>query len=152
MALTNRERIGKGIELLSDGLRPYVERECSAHFGDDWQEKVKNPKAKAHSLADPHVLLGIMTDNWNNVFRSSLGQSERSIVGELREARNDWAHNKDFSSDDAVRHLDSMQRLLTAISAAEEAKQVGHLRLQWSSRSSSRMQVCCVCICGRPSS
>lgn len=129
MALTNRERIGKGIELLSDGLRPYVKRECSAHFGADWEEKVKNPKAKSHSLADPHVLLGIMVDNWNNVFRRSLGPSERSIVGELREACNDWAHNKDFSSDDAVRHLDSMQRLLTAISAAEEAKQVGAMRM-----------------------
>ncbi len=38
-----------------------------------------------------------------------------------------------------------------ASEGAEAAKQVGHLRLQWSSRSSSRMQVCWVCISGRPS-
>src|SRR5690606_29446519 len=66
---------------------------------------------------------------WNNVFRNSLGQSERSMLSELREARNDWAHNKDFSSDDAVRHLDSIGRLLLAVSAAEEAKQVGAMRM-----------------------
>ena len=34
---------------------------------------------------------------------------------------------------------------------ADEAKHVGHFRLQWSSRSSSRMQVCWVCISGSPS-
>ena len=39
-----------------------------------------------------------------------------------------------------------------ASAGADSAKQVGHLRLQWSMRSSSRMQVCWVCISGRPSS
>ena len=34
----------------------------------------------------------------------------------------------------------------------DSAKQVGHFRLQWSVMSSSRMQVCWVCISGRPSS
>ena len=38
-----------------------------------------------------------------------------------------------------------------ARAGAEAAKHVGHLRLQWSRRSSSRMQVCWVCISGSPS-
>ena len=38
-----------------------------------------------------------------------------------------------------------------ASAGAEAAKHVGHLRLQWSRRSSSRMHVCWVCISGRPS-
>lgn len=129
MALTNRQRIGNGLELLSDGLRPYVERECQAHFGDNWQEMVTNPRAKSQELSDPHVLLSIMTDNWHNVFKSSLGQSERSIVSELREARNAWAHNQEFSTDDAARHLDSMQRLLSAVSAGDLAQDVGTMRM-----------------------
>ena len=28
MAITNHERVGKALELLKAGLRPYVEREC----------------------------------------------------------------------------------------------------------------------------
>ena len=39
-----------------------------------------------------------------------------------------------------------------ACAGDDSAKQVGHLRLQWSVMSSSRMQVCWVCISGSPSS
>ena len=37
MAITNRERVGKGLDLLAAGLRPFVERELKAHLGDQWQ-------------------------------------------------------------------------------------------------------------------
>src|SRR5229473_3091287 len=47
-----------------------------------------------------------------------------SIVSELRETRNTWAHQKPFSGDDAYRALDSMQRLLTAVSAMQQASEV----------------------------
>jgi uncharacterized protein len=36
MAMTNYERVGKGLELLRDGLRPYVERELQARYGERW--------------------------------------------------------------------------------------------------------------------
>jgi hypothetical protein len=32
MAITNSERVGKALELLKDGLRPYVERELKATY------------------------------------------------------------------------------------------------------------------------
>ena len=47
------------------------------------------------------------------------GQAERSLVSELRDVRNKWAHQKPFSSDDAYRALDSAGRLLTAVSAPQ---------------------------------
>ena len=56
---------------------------------------------------------------WNSVFRKVLGQDERTLVSELRTARNRWAHQEAFSTDDAYRVLDSVQRLLTAVSAEE---------------------------------
>jgi hypothetical protein len=37
----------------------------------------------------------------------------------LRDVRNRWAHQNPFSSDDTYRALDSIGRLLTAISAPE---------------------------------
>ena len=48
-----------------------------------------------------------------------LGPAERSLVSELRDLRNKWAHQQTFSSDDAYRALDSAGRLLTAVSAPQ---------------------------------
>ena len=60
-----------------------------------------------------------MWGQWNEVFRQVLGYAERSLVSELREVRNLWAHQNAFTSDDTYRALDSAHRLLTAISAPE---------------------------------
>lgn len=54
---------------------------------------------------------------------------ERSIVSELRTIRNQWAHNEQFTSNDAIRALDSMERLLNAVSAADSAGEVGQMRM-----------------------
>ena len=53
------------------------------------------------------------------MFREILGHSDRSLVSELRDHRNKWAHQQPFSSDDAYRALDSAHRLLTSISAPQ---------------------------------
>lgn len=91
---SNRERVGKGLELLAQGLAPFVQRELKAHLGENWEKAVRdsqrNPSDDIH-WGDPQVLLGAMWDNWNNVFRSSLGHAERTLVSEIRGARNDWA-------------------------------------------------------------
>ena len=68
---------------------------------------------------DVAVLLKLMWESWNDVFRKTLGHAERSLVSELRDHRNKWAHQESFSSDDAYRALDSAGRLLTAVSAPQ---------------------------------
>ena len=70
-----------------------------------------------------------MWDQWNDVFRDVLGPAERSLVSELRGIRNQWAHNEQFISNDAIRALDSTERLLNAVSAAEAATEVGQMRM-----------------------
>ena len=60
-----------------------------------------------------------MWDSWNDVFRKTLGPRRAVLVQELRDHRNKWAHQEPFSSDDADRALDSMARLLTAVSAPQ---------------------------------
>ena len=64
-------------------------------------------------------LLKLMWDTWHDVFREILGPAERSLVSELRGHRNQWAHQESFSSDDAYRALDSVGRLLAAVSAPQ---------------------------------
>jgi len=134
MALTNRERIGKALELLREGLMPYIRREMEAHYGPEWIERAKEAlhgdlKIKEDEpRLDVHALLVIMWDHWNAVFRKTLGHAERSLVSEIRTWRNKWAHQETFSSDDTYRALDSIARLLTAVSAPQ-AREVDKIKM-----------------------
>jgi predicted AAA+ superfamily ATPase len=134
MAATNHERVGKALALLSQGLAPFVARECKAKYGDGWVDAVTRadpsttPAGKKVSPTDAQFLLKVVWDEWQSVFRNVLGQSERTYVSELRGIRNRWAHQDAFSSDDAYRSLDSMHRLLLAVSAADEAIEVDKMR------------------------
>jgi predicted AAA+ superfamily ATPase len=57
-----------------------------------------------------------------------LGHPERSYVSELLDVRNKLSHNEAFSYDDAERALDTMRRLMEAISAGETATELGKMR------------------------
>ena len=131
MALSNHERVGKALDLLKDGLRPFVEREMKAQHAQLWFEQAKAAVSESQANLfgtekeprwDSAVLLSIMWNQWQLVFRKVLGQAERTLVSELREVRNRWAHQNPFTSDDAYRALDSASRLLTAISASQAAE------------------------------
>jgi predicted AAA+ superfamily ATPase len=131
MATSNRDRVGRALDLLSEGLKPYVERELTAAYGRYWITRVtENWQHELRWLNDdePHLditaLLRIMWEQWNDVFRKTLGHAERSLVSELRETRNRWAHQHSFTLDDTYRALDSVHRLLTAVSAAEQAREI----------------------------
>ena len=142
MAITNRERVGGAMDALKGGLAPFVSREFINHhrgrsaqvlhqmLGDQVQD------GKEHLLSiDAAGLLKVMWESWNEVYRDTLGHAERSLVSELRDIRNRWAHQESFSSDDTYRALDSTQRLLTAVSAPEvgeiEASKMELLRVRF---------------------
>src|SRR5262249_13005943 len=126
MATTNHERVGKAMDLLKAGLGPFVERELKNVYGDRvgaeatrvLSEDRLNPNAPIAQW-DVAPLLKLMWESWNEIFRRTLGPAERSLVSELRDHRNKWAHQETFSSDDAYRALDSAGRLLTAVSAPQ---------------------------------
>jgi predicted AAA+ superfamily ATPase len=132
MAISNAERVSKALELLNQGLFPFMKRKLKAFYGDSWFEQASANLREYQMLGkrdgdehwDTQALLLVMWDQWNVVFRNVLGQSERTLVSELREVRNKWAHQEPFSTDDAYRALDSVQRLLSAVSAADQATEV----------------------------
>ena len=127
MALTNHDRVGKALALLKEGLSPFVEREVDAAIDSG----VLTPVRLKSFVDDPVIgnrpvsewdvspLLKLMWDIWNELFRRTLGFAERSLVSEIRDCRNKWAHQEPFSSDDAYRALDSISRLLAAVSASQ---------------------------------
>ena len=128
MAISNYERVGKALELLKLGLQSYVERELKAQHAQLWFEEAKASVSESQASlfgteAEPHwdvaTLLAVMWNQWNVVFRKTLGQAERTLVSELRDIRNRWAHQEPFSTDDAYRALDSVSRLLSAVSAPQ---------------------------------
>ncbi len=135
MAITNRDRVGKALDLLKDGLGPFVEREflrVHRKRADDQARSYFNDRQLRTDRSirewDAAALLGLMsTRAWGDVFGQVLGQVERSHVSELRDARNKWAHQEQFTGDDTERTLDTAARLLTAISA-EQAAEVSKMR------------------------
>ena len=137
MAITNHERVGKAMELLRAGLAPFVEREvqAAAQAGTVRLEAVQrftdDPLFGRKPIAQWDVagLLKLMWETWNDVFGRTLGRAERSLVQELRDWRNKWAHQEPFSSRDAERAMDSMVRLLTAVSA-READEVDRMMME----------------------
>jgi hypothetical protein len=116
MAVTNQERVGKAMDLLRAGLAPFVEREVQAGVKagtvrmDAVRRFAEDPMLGNKPIAQWDVagLLKLMWETWNDVFGRTLGRAERSLVQELRDWRNKWAHQDPFSSDDADRALDSV--------------------------------------------
>lgn len=154
MAKSNHGRVGEALELLNKGLRPFVERELQAVYKDNWHDTVaqslRDDRAALKTAKqgefnwDTHNLLTVMWDQWNAVFRNTLGHTERSLVSELRDVRNRWAHQTPFSSDDTYRALDSIGRLLTAISAPEakelEEQKMALLRVRFDEQRRGEMR------------
>ena len=137
MAITNHERVGKSLELLKAGLGPFVDREVRAAVAANAlsmakvQGFVEDPMLANKGIGDwdAAALLKLMWETWNEVFRKTLGHAERSLVSEVRDWRNKWAHQEPFSSDDAYRALDSAERLLSAVSAPE-GEEVDKLKME----------------------
>ena len=148
MAISNIERVGKGLEILRVGLAPYVQRELKGFYQERWwisgvetflegavgRESLSASGAPEDrfSLLDVQALLVIMWENWNNVFRDQLGHTGRSYVSELREVRNRWAHQQPFNADDTFRSLDTMTRLLemTGAPGQDEMRELGREMLR----------------------
>ncbi len=135
MALSNHERVGKGLEILRKGIQPFVERELKAFYGNLWfrdgvektlgdrigaEARIAGTEEERFARLDVLSLLIIIWENWSReVFQPKLGHIGRSYISELRDVRNKWAHQQAFSIEDAYRALDTMQRLLEMISSPE---------------------------------
>ena len=122
--------IAAALETARPALRRYVEIEMRRTHGEHWERVARSgvahlPPGRDLDLA---ALLSTITSNWQSVFRNKLSPMDRSLVGELRETRNRWAHQEAFSHDDAVRALDTTQRLLRSIGAVTEATKIETLK------------------------
>ncbi|CAA7614899.1 DUF499 domain-containing protein [Magnetospirillum sp. SS-4] len=134
MAKSTRQYVFEGMELLPSALTPFVEKRLESSLTGHWQvqvvEKLQGlrPNSKGEIAWDQSALFNAMDRFWADAFKAVLGRAERALVNELVDVRNKLAHNDTFTYDDAERALDSMRRLMEAISAGETADQLGKMR------------------------
>lgn len=118
MALTNRDRVDKALELFGRELAPYVDRRMTAKSpqGGHWKAEY----AGEHLEGDPSALINVVLGNWDSVFKAELKGDGRTYIGEIKTIRNTWAHQlgKPYSFDDTYRALDTIERMLRVLDSA----------------------------------
>jgi len=87
MAASNLERVGKALELLNTGLKPFVERELQGAYRQRWLAEIepdlheyRRPAKRKKVDWDTQALLGVMWNHWNAVFKNTLGFAERESL------------------------------------------------------------------------
>lgn len=139
MATSHRDRVGRALELLGTALDGFITSAVSDEIppGKDWtllltvRDQRKGASGKAYDRRDVQAGLRMLTENvtgqlkpeWHPI-RDKLSRPEQAMASELRAARDEWAHLKPFTEDDAYRTLDTAERLLRAIGAPAAADEV----------------------------
>ena len=135
--MTNRDRVGGAFGLLADGLAGPVDNvmrkafDGQENWNDLWSEQDAQPgrKPQRYSKSDPQILLKAITNHkYGNKFGAILKWHERAWASELVEIRNLWAHNEPISDEATARALDTIQRLLEAVGASDQARELRKLR------------------------
>ena len=131
MVMANTERVSRALDLLRDGLRPKCEETWKGFYGDGWlvviNGRLHNPEQNP-TTTDVAFLFKGMKATWNETFSHGFSAAIRSLVFELSDVRNSWAHQGTFSTDDTIRALDSMERVLEAFGNRDERSEIRNLR------------------------
>ena len=101
---TNHRRIRS----LLDDLKPYL-----AAFVTSIHRRGEYELASA----DTQALLNVMIANWDATFSQHLTRTSRSYIFELKDIRNRWAHEVEFSDEDVRRARDTAALLAASIGA-----------------------------------
>ncbi len=130
MSPNHRERISAALELLRQGLYPYLEQNMQKIYGDAWKARaaghLRDFQRAQMETDDPlredvAAQLTVINREWEKVFKQGLSPSDRALINELIAVRNKWAHQSPFSTDDTYRAVDSVARLLKSLNAPQVA-------------------------------
>jgi predicted AAA+ superfamily ATPase len=122
--------VDQGFNVMRENLIAFVCLEMLHHWNDNWWCEHAFPhlppvfQSNLPKFADYNTIVDkldvaacfhIINTNWNEAFKYKMTTQQRNWAKELQTTRNDWAHQKPFTDDDAVRALDTMARLMEPI-------------------------------------
>ncbi|WP_197030117.1 DUF4011 domain-containing protein [Cellulomonas sp. URHE0023] len=135
----HHSQVGDALALLINGLAPFVDRTFAEVLPAElpWTEVLRRKDALAgkrggvYTERDLSLLLRAMTERLGDLgypFSRSVSRQGQNYASELRQIRNQWAHNQHFSAASAFRALDSAELLLREVGAQSQAGEVALLK------------------------
>lgn len=133
MALTNKERVGRVLDLVAEGLGPWMIGLLEAKYGQDWADQVGRTagltgRDATPNETDPAYLFWVFDKQWHGLFRDHASFEEKRAVSVLWDARKEWAHGPKISSERTERVLMDGEQLLRSIGAVKQADAVDEMR------------------------
>ncbi|MBU2074163.1 MAG: DUF499 domain-containing protein [Actinobacteria bacterium] len=137
MAISNRERVSRALDITAEALGSFVARQLAPHVpaGAEWpailraldEQKGNDKVGFLYAPTDLALQLRVMTERLGAIgfpFSSALSRAEQNLAGELRDIRNRAAHGAPFNFDDTYRALDTAERLLRAADQPRAADRI----------------------------
>jgi hypothetical protein len=125
MTLSNHERIGRALESARAGLLKYATEEMERVYGTNWHQRARESlpgwqkTMGAELVLDIQALIAIVLDPRHEGFALLKVPRSRTLLFDLREIRNTFAHQKEAGDTYTNRALDTVELLLEAVKAPQ---------------------------------
>jgi len=137
MALTNKERVGRVLDFVAEGLGPWMFGLLESKYGSDWADQVvraagPTPRDTSPNATDPSYLFWLFDKQWHGLFKDhGLSFEDKRAVSALWDARKKWAHGAPIPSEVAERVLMDGEQLLRSVGAVKQADTVDEMRREF---------------------
>lgn len=134
MALANKERVGRVLDLVAEGLGPWMVERLKFTYGTGWADQVirtagATSRDTTPNVSDPAYLFWVFDKQWHVLFKNhGLSYEDKRLVSALWDARKEWAHGHPISSTRTERVLMDGEQLLRSINAINQADAVDEMR------------------------
>ena len=121
--ISNNARVARALYLLKLDLDNFVAREFTNYHQDQTLTVLNQILGQSRDSQKPFQnmktqdLLAVVQASWWNVFDRAMGGLEPGLVREVTFAHESWAGRNNFSAESAFQALNSIQRLLAAMSS-----------------------------------
>jgi len=135
-ALTNKERVGRALDLVAEGLGPWMITALHGKYGETWASEVGRTagltgRDATPNQSDPAYLFWVFDKQWHGLFKEQLSFEDKRAVSALWDARKEWAHGERISSERTERVLMDSEHILRSIGAVQQADKADEARREF---------------------
>lgn len=135
-SLTNKERVGRVLDLVAEGLGPWMITLLHGKYGDGWATEVGRTagltgRDATPNQSDPAYLFWVFDKQWHAVFKDQLSFEDKRATSALWDARKEWAHGERISSERTERVLMDGEHILRSIGAVQQADLADEMRREF---------------------